>query len=125
MALLAELKRRARHVVGPVAGCLLVGYFSYHAVEGDRGVRAYLQLERQIVEAQSRGDALSAERAALEDRVARLSPSSLDTDLLEERARIVLGYVPADGLVVGAGPAVSEHGRTQVVGLAMPGTRAH
>lgn len=102
MALIAELKRSARHVVGPLAGCLLVTYFAYHAVEGDRGVRAHHQLERKIAEATDARDRLAVERKAIEDRVAMLSPGSIDRDLLEERARIVLGYVAADSLVVGS-----------------------
>jgi cell division protein FtsB len=113
MALMDELKRRARHVVGPVVGCLLVGYFSYHAIEGDRGVRAYFKLDRDIAEAQFTKNDVASHRAALEARVAMLSPGSLDTDLLEERARIVLGFVPSDSLVVGTGRAPSD----RLVGL--------
>lgn len=119
MALMNELKRRARHVVGPVLGCLLVGYFSYHAIEGDRGVRAYSKLDRDIAEAQATKDGVSAQRAALEARVAMLSPGSLDTDLLEERARIVLGFVPEDSLVVSTGQAPSS----LLVGLTMVSAR--
>lgn len=117
MALMSELKRRARHVVGPVLGCLMVGYFSFHAVEGDRGIRTYFQLDREIADAQDRHDHLREERLAMEERVAMLHPSTLDTDLLEERARIVLGYVPSDSLVVGEADALSGPGFTQMVGL--------
>ena len=119
MALMNELKRRARHVVGPVLGCLLVGYFSYHAIEGDRGVRAYFKLDRDIAEAQIAKAGVSSQRAALEARVAMLSPGSLDTDLLEERARVVLGFVPADSLVVSTGRAPSS----RLVGLTTVGAR--
>jgi len=109
MALLGEVKRRVRHVLGPLMGVLLAGYFSYHAIEGDRGVRAYQKLDREITDLTAKRDALVAERRAIEKRVAMLSPVSLDRDLLEERARIVLGYVPSDSLVVGPGILPNTH----------------
>jgi cell division protein FtsB len=101
MTLIPELKRRARHVVGPLIGSLLVVYFAYHAVEGDRGIRAWQRLDGEINEAQAVRDRLSDQQAAFEKRVAMLRPESLDADLLEERARLVLGFVPANGLIMG------------------------
>ncbi len=101
MALVFELKRRARHVVGPLIGSLLVAYFAYHAVEGDRGIRAWQRLDGEISEAREVRDRLAAVQAAMDRRVAMLRPESLDADLLEERARLVLGYVPVDSMIVG------------------------
>ena len=83
MSLIPELKRRARHVVGPLIGSLLVVYFAYHAVEGDRGIRAWQRLDGEINEAQAVRDRLSDQQAAFEKRVAMLRPESLDADLLE------------------------------------------
>lgn len=116
MALVFELKRRARHVVGPFVGSLLVAYFAYHAVEGDRGIRAWHRLDGEITEARAVRDRLASEQAALDQRVAMLRPGSLDADLLEERARLALGYVPADGIILGrtAMPATRLAGLTVV-----------
>ena len=113
MALVFELKRRARHVVGPLVGSLLVAYFAYHAVEGDRGIRAWQRLDGEITEARDVRNRLADEQAALDQRVAMLRPDSLDGDLLEERARLVLGFVPADAIIVGRGLVPS----TQLAGF--------
>jgi len=103
MSLSAELKRRIPKVLGPLAASLLMAYFAYHAVEGDRGLRAWQSLDIEIAEATRVLDGVVGERQVLEARVARLNPSSLDTDMLEERARLVLGYVPANAVVIGDG----------------------
>ena len=44
--------------------------------------------------------ALKAESARIENKVNRLSGSYVDLDLLDERARDVLGFVRADELVI-------------------------
>ena len=62
MTLIPELKRRARHVVGPLIGSLLVAYFAYHAVEGDRGIRAWQRLDGEVAEARAVRDRLSGEQ---------------------------------------------------------------
>lgn len=113
MALISELKRRAPHVVGPLVGSLLVAYFAYHAVEGDRGIRAWQRLDGEIAAAQVERDRFVGEQKAMEKRVAMLRPDSLDPDMLEERARLVLGFVPADALVVGRATVPT----TRLVGL--------
>ena len=114
MALVSELKRRAKHVVGPLMGSLLVAYFAYHAIEGDRGIRAWQRLDQDVMEATSANKALATLRKAMEARVAMLNPESLDRDLLEERARLVLGYVQANAFMIGD-PVVPT---THLAGLA-------
>src|SRR3546814_15688595 len=94
MSLVFELKRRARHVVGPLIGSLLVAYYAYHAVEGDSGICAWKRHDGEIAEDRAERDRLDAEKAALAGRVAMMSPASLESDQLESRARPVLGFVP-------------------------------
>ncbi|MDF1790674.1 MAG: septum formation initiator family protein [Thalassobaculaceae bacterium] len=103
MSLTVELKRRVPKVVGPLMATLLMAYFVYHAVEGDRGLRAWQRLDGEIAQASDVLTDVATERQALESKVARLNPNSLDTDMLEERARLVLGYVPANSVVIGNG----------------------
>ena len=62
MTLAFEIKRRARQIVGPVIGCLLLGYFIFHAVEGDRGLHAWQALDVKIEAAESKLAALEATR---------------------------------------------------------------
>lgn len=75
-------------------------YFAYHLVHGDRGYFAWKGLQQKLVEAQQKHDEKLAEREALENRVKLLRPSSLDLDMLDERARVVLGFVKPDEKVI-------------------------
>jgi cell division protein FtsB len=111
MNLLGEIRRRAHHIVGPVAGITLFAYFAYHVVQGDRGLIAWLKLSQQVETAQLQYDETVAKRAEFAHRVRLLQPRSLDPDLLEERARGVLGLAHPDDIIImdGVGsPAVAK-----------------
>jgi cell division protein FtsB len=86
-------RRRLRHLVTPVFGALVAGYFAYHAFTGDRSLVNYYRLTHEVEEARGRLAAIRAERERLEHRVSLLRPESLDPDMLDERARWALGYV--------------------------------
>jgi cell division protein FtsB len=81
-------------------GACLAGYFVYHAVQGDRGILAWMQVNQQIKAAQAELTKTDDDREAMEQRVALLSNSSLDLDMLEERARIMLNFSHPDDLVI-------------------------
>lgn len=100
MAFLTELKRLVGDAVAPAIGFCVVGYFAYHSIQGDRGLVAWLRLNEQIETARAELSGLEAERRALERRVALLRPASLDRDLLDEQARVVLNYVRPGEIVI-------------------------
>ena len=100
MGFFFEIKRRAGQIVGPVAGITMVVYFAYHAIQGERGFIALGKLEHQVTSLSSDLSDLQNKRIKLEKRVALLRPDSLDPDMLEERARIVLGYARADEIIM-------------------------
>jgi cell division protein FtsB len=100
MDLIGEIKRRAGKVVGPVLCLLIVAYFVYGTVQGDRGLFAYFSMSQELTRAQNTLNDLRRTRLGLEQRVALLRPESLDLDLLEERARIVLDFVNPDDFVL-------------------------
>jgi cell division protein FtsB len=100
MIVLRELRRRARHVVGPVLGLTLFGYFAYHLVEGDRGFLAWRQLTDELHGEAARLDTLRAEHAALAQRADDLKPDHLDPDLLDERVRATLDLVKPNEVVI-------------------------
>ncbi|MAZ03901.1 MAG: septum formation initiator [Sneathiella sp.] len=81
-------------------GILAVAYFSYHLVEGDRGLFAYLKLQHEIDRAEAVYQLTENEKQALEKRVALLRPENLDVDMLEERSRDVLGLAHPDEIVI-------------------------
>ena len=100
MGVIAEFRARAGSVVLPVIGFCVVGYFAYHAVQGDRGLIAWRQLTNRVNEARAVLDETSIERRALEHRVGLLSPRSLDRDMLDEQVRFMLNYGYADEVII-------------------------
>ena len=100
MGIVRELKVRAGQVVGPVLGMTVVAYFAYHAVQGDRGLIALGKLRQDVDQLQAQVLDVRAERMDLGRKVMALRAESLDPDLLEERARYLLGYGHADEVVV-------------------------
>ena len=76
------------------------GYFAFAAVQGEYGVFRHIELkaERKLLEAELA--MLDAQAEAMRDRTRRLSDDYLDLDLLDERARLVLGLARTDEIVV-------------------------
>ncbi len=99
MSLLYEVRRRARPAALPLLCALAIGYFGYHGVQGDRGLLTWLQLKQQLALTGAEVDAARTARQGLERRVALLKPEGLDRDMLDERARAVLGLAHADEVV--------------------------
>ena len=75
-----------------VAVALLIGYFWVNAYSGNHGLRAKLNLDLQIAQLTVEEAALKAERTTWERRVTLLKSESLDPDMLDERARVLLNY---------------------------------
>lgn len=78
------------------AGLFLTVYFSYHIAYG---ARSYTQLRSLTAEVGAREQELfevRSDREMLESRVRMMRPGSLSRDLLEERARVILGYKRSD-----------------------------
>lgn len=100
MGLIDELRQRAKHVVGPFIGIVLVSYFVFHTVHGDRGVLALVQMRERLAEAEIRLHHIETEEARWEHKVKLLHPASIDPDMLDERVRLMLGYAEANDQVV-------------------------
>jgi cell division protein FtsB len=100
MALFHEVKDRARLIAPPVLIFCLVAYFGYHAVQGERGLLAWLSVKHELAEARATQTALTATRADLKRRVDLLARDGLDLDMLEERAHEVLNYGREDEVII-------------------------
>ncbi len=79
---------------------LLVGIGVVAVVVGHFLLARRWQIEADIARLEAHKAALQSELATLTNLTARLSDASLDLDLLDERARIVLGYLRADEVVI-------------------------
>ncbi len=97
---LSELRARGRYVIGPLVGILATAYFGFHAIQGDRGLLAWWRLRAEVAEARTRDTDVAERHRVLEHRVYLLGSHHLDPDLLEERARAMLGYGRANDIVI-------------------------
>ena len=80
---------------------LFIGYFGVNAFTGAHGLRAQADLDKQLATMEGELTRLKAERAAWEKRVALLRSDKIDPDMLDERARALLGYAdPRDAVLL-------------------------
>jgi len=100
MGIIRELKVRAGQIAGPVIGMTVVVYFAYHAVQGDRGLLALGKLRGEVETLQAEVLDVRSARFELQKKVHMLRPDSIDPDMLEERARVLLGFGYPEELVV-------------------------
>lgn len=79
-----------------IAGLFLTVYFSYHIVYGARSFTQLRALEAEVALRDQELFEVRSDREMQESKVRMMRPGSLSRDLLEERARVVLGYKRAD-----------------------------
>lgn len=79
---------------------LAIGAFLYSGLYGERGIEARAAAALEIDRLKAELVRTEAVRQEAENRVRRLKPGYLDLDLLDERARTVLGYVRPDEIVI-------------------------
>lgn len=84
------LQSRIGRAIGPAIGICAIGYFAFHATQGDRGIIALSEVRAEVQQRRAEADIIHAEREVLERRVQLLHPESLDRDMLDERARAML-----------------------------------
>jgi cell division protein FtsB len=95
-----EVRRRFTNLIGPVISACLVGYFTYHLIQGNHGLRAYWRLGDDLKNAGAKYTSLKENHDDLQNRVNLLRPNSICPDLLEEQVRKNLGYVHPNELVI-------------------------
>jgi cell division protein FtsB len=98
------VRRRFTRFILPVALYMSAGamsaYFIYHAHSGNRGVDTKLALQAEIASLEAALGAVKNERLDWERRVGMFRAEAIDRDLLEERARLVLGRVHRNDVVI-------------------------
>lgn len=96
-----DVRRLVRQTLPPLLCVLVIAYFGYHAVQGERGVLAHARLAAELAAVEAIAAEVRAERARLERRVALLHPDHIDPDMLDEQVRDVLGLAHPDELIIG------------------------
>jgi len=95
-----EIKRRSRRMIVPIIGAMFVAYFLVHAFHGDRGIIAWMHLQKQVSAAEQTLAETRLVRVNYERRISLLRTEQLDRDMLDERARIMTGLVRPDEYIV-------------------------
>ena len=88
-----------KRIVTPLLAVMVVFYLGFHAVSGERGVVALFKESHKLEQLKAELVKITAEREALDAKVRGLSSNSLDLDLLDERARLVLGMAGKNEMV--------------------------
>lgn len=83
-----------------LGAALFIGYFAVNAYTGNRGLKAKKDLDAQTAELSHQLGRLKREHRYWQHRIALLRSDSLDPDMLDEQARLLLGYVHPHDVVM-------------------------
>ena len=77
--------------------CLFLScYFAYHTIKGKHGLEARISLNEHAFSLERRLTGLKVVRARLERDIALMGKGSVNHDMLDEKARELLGYARGD-----------------------------
>ena len=91
---------RLRPYLSTAALALLIFYFGFHAFTGEGGILRTNQRDATLLAKQRELAEVTAQRRDLEIRAQLLRDQSLSADLLEERARSLLGFADPRDYVI-------------------------
>ena len=105
MATRQRKQSKVRPLLLPFLCLLIMGYFAYHAVEGDYGLFALGKLKERQALLEAELTTARAKREEMESHVSLMRPESLERDMIDERAREALNMADAKDLVIFLDPA--------------------
>lgn len=98
------VRRRLRSILIPLAlyaaSVPVTGYFLWHASNGDRGLKARVAYTQEMKHLLLEAAKLKTQKESLAKRIALMRSTAIDRDLLDEQARIMLGRVHSDDVVI-------------------------
>jgi cell division protein FtsB len=87
-------------LIGPLIAFSCIAYFIYHCIQGERGILAMFRLKQKLEDVKTELSQLQSQKESLDHKVHLLRSDSLDTDILEERARAVLNFASPDDIII-------------------------
>ena len=96
----SRVYHRLRPYIPTALFALLIFYFGYQALTGDRGLLTRPQRNAELAARTGELKRLQAQEAELTTRVRLLGDASLSRDLLDERAREILGFADPRDYVI-------------------------
>ncbi|MEE8294677.1 MAG: septum formation initiator family protein [Sphingomonadales bacterium] len=100
MNFVEQIRFRLRRALPGALILVTVIYFGYHTLEGDHGLFKLQEVEAQMAEVEAKAAVLQARKKDLSRKVSSLRKDNLDLDLLDERARAVLGFQEPGEIVI-------------------------
>lgn len=97
---LEHFPQKPRKFIRPLFFAAILFYFSFHALNGERGIYALFKQSHALIALQTELQHVTAQRTQLEHHVRLLGNQSLDLDLLDEQARSLVGMTRPDEVVV-------------------------
>ena len=98
------LRLRLRALILPITfysfSALVSGYFSWHAINGQRGLKARDEYSQRVADLQTTLGELQAERSRWRHKIDLVRGEEIDRDVLDEQARVELGRVQKSEVVV-------------------------
>ena len=95
---------RLRTYLPTAALLFLIVYFGFHAFTGERGLLSSTQRDATLAAKSQELAQLRTQRQDLEARARLLRDTSLSADLLDERARSLLGFAHPNDYVIRVKP---------------------
>jgi cell division protein FtsB len=99
-----EIRRQLRSAAVPAFLLALTAVFAWQATQGAHGLIMRERRKADLVQAEANLAAAKAERDKWQRKVAGLTPSHLDRDALDQRARELLNLADPGEIVVQYGP---------------------
>ena len=75
-------------------------YFTFVAIYGNHGLKKKIDLEFKILELSKKLSLLELKSSRIEHQTKKLRNDNLDIDLLDQQARIVLGLIRPDEIIL-------------------------
>ncbi|MCB1534919.1 MAG: septum formation initiator family protein [Rhodoblastus sp.] len=100
-----RLRANIAPIVFHVFSALVAGYFVWHALHGQRGLKTRDENAEKVAELQTTLDGLRAERARWRRNIDLVRGEAIDRDMLEEQARVELGRIQKNEVVILDPPA--------------------
>lgn len=79
---------------------LATSFFFWHAVHGQRGLKAGEEYEQRLTQLKFERDLLKLQRLQIEHRLALIKGEKVDADILEDEVRKTLGRVHKNEVVM-------------------------
>jgi cell division protein FtsB len=97
-------RKRLRTILNALAlyvlAALLIGYFGVNAYDGNHGLKAKQDIDRQMAALTTELAQLRAEEAQWRHRIDLLKSNAVDEDMLDERARALLDDADPNDLIM-------------------------